>query len=107
MSLKERISELIIKRKKINPNDPAIKVIWSQLVCILKDDEEETISLLKASNKEELYWLSEIFEDLSFAFQSNKFIDCLLELQEKFPDIGVEEDIKYAIQSLKSNESNH
>lgn len=100
MSMNEEIRKLINKRKDSHPDDPAISEIWNEMVNILKDDEYKTISLLKNSEKQELYWLSEIFEELSFEFQSKKFIECLLELQEKYPDIEMEEDIKYAIQSL-------
>lgn len=104
MNINKQISKLINKRKDIHPDDPVINEIWKEIVNILKDDEEGTISFLKQSEKEELYWLSEIFEELSSELQSKKYIKCLLELQEKYPDIEMEEDIKYAIQSLDANE---
>ncbi|TCS93247.1 nucleoid-associated protein [Hazenella coriacea] len=104
MDSTEIISQLIQRRKDLHPDDPAIQEIWNEMVEVLKDNEEKTISLFNSSSKEELYWLSEIFEDLSFEFQSKKLIDCLLELQEKSPDIDMEDDILYAKESMNNDQ---
>ncbi|MGN7942055.1 hypothetical protein [Virgibacillus sp. 6R] len=105
MKINDELTTLINKRKNSHPDDPSISDIWNEMVNILKDNENETISLLNKCDKEELYWLSEIFEDLSYKFQSKRFIECLLELQEKYPDIELEEDIKFAVQSLDKKKS--
>jgi hypothetical protein len=95
------VNSLVQKRGSLHPDDPAIQFIWHDLVNLLKSNEESTIAFLEQSKEAELYWLCEIFEDLSAEFQSRAFIHCLLELQKKYPDLDMEQDIEYAIQSIE------
>lgn len=97
----EKVISLVKKRKYLHPDDPAIQTIWNEMVDILKENEQRAISFLNQSDEEELYWMSEIFEDLSSEFQNRAFIDCLLQLQKKYPDLDMEQDIEYAIQSIE------
>jgi hypothetical protein len=96
-----KVNSLVQKRVNLHPDDPAIQLIWHDLVNLLKSNEERTIAFLEQSKETELYWLCEIFEDLSAEFQSRVFIHCLLELQKKYPDLDMEQDIEYAIQSIE------
>lgn len=95
------VNSLLQKRGNLHPDDPAIQFIWHDLVNLLKSNEESAIAFLGQSKETELYWLCEIFEDLSAEFQSQAFIHCLLELQKKYPDLDMEQDIEYAIQSIE------
>ncbi|WP_342554416.1 hypothetical protein [Paenibacillus sp. FSL R7-0652] len=96
------VNSLVQKRENLHPDDPAIQLIWHDLVNLLKSNEESAIAFLEQRSKEtELYWLCEIFEDLSAEFQSRAFIHCLLELQKKYPDLDMKQDIEYAIQSIE------
>ncbi|WP_427181385.1 hypothetical protein [Paenibacillus sp. TC-CSREp1] len=97
----EEVISLVQKRENLHPDDPAIQLIWNELVNLLKQDEESTILFLEQCDKKYLYWISEIFEELSAEFQSRAFIDCLLQLQKKYPDLDMEQDIEYAIQSIE------
>ncbi|MBY0114742.1 hypothetical protein MHB43_05330 [Paenibacillus sp. FSL H8-0317] len=97
----EKVISLVKKRKDLHPDDPAIQTIWNEMVDILKENEQSAISFLNQCGEEDLYWLSEIYEDLSSEFQSRAFIDCLLQLQKKYPDLDMEQDIEYAIQSME------
>lgn len=96
-----KVNSLVQKRENLHPDDPAIQFIWHDLVNLLKSNEESAIALLEQSKETELYWLCEIFEDLSAEFQSRAFIHCLLELQKKYPDLDMKQDIEYAIQSIE------
>ncbi|MDM5279669.1 hypothetical protein QUF95_19900 [Paenibacillus silvae] len=97
----EEVISLVQKRENLHPDDPAIQLIWNELINLLKQDEESTILFLDQCDKKYLYWISEIFEELSAEFQSRAFIDCLLRLQKKYPDLDMEQDIEYAIQSIE------
>ncbi|MEO2205393.1 hypothetical protein ABGV42_16795 [Paenibacillus pabuli] len=97
----EKVISLVQKRKDLHPDDPAIQAIWNEMIEILKENEQSAISFLDQCDEKELYWLSEIFEDLSSEFQSRAFIDCLFQLQKKYPDLDMEQDIEYAIQSIE------
>ena len=52
---------------------------------MLSENEENTISYLENCNKADLYWVSEVFEDLAESLQSKELIDCLRKLDEKYP----------------------
>ncbi|MCT4543153.1 MAG: hypothetical protein N4A63_06400 [Vallitalea sp.] len=47
-------------------------------------DEEATKQFLENCSSDEVYWISEIFEDIAYKFQSRKFICFLKELQRKY-----------------------
>ncbi|WP_366290593.1 hypothetical protein [Paenibacillus sp. AN1007] len=96
-----KVNSLVQKRGNLHPDDPAIQLMWHDLVNLLKSNEESAIAFLEQSKETELYWLCEILEDLSAKFQSQAFIHCLLELQKKYPDLDMEQDIEYAIQSIE------
>ncbi len=40
-------------------------------------------------SKEDVYLISEVFEDVSEKLQSKRFIECLRKLDEKFPDLNL------------------
>ncbi len=44
----------------------------------------------------DLYWISEVFEDISANLKSQKFIDCLRKLDKKFPELEMAHDIDIA-----------
>ena len=97
----EQLILLVEKRTKLHLDDPGIQMIWHEMVDILKENEQRTIAFFNQCEEKDLYWLSEIFEDVSSELQSRAFIDCLLQLQEKYPNLDMEQDIEYAIQSIQ------
>ncbi|MFD6576869.1 hypothetical protein ACFWD0_11845, partial [Bacillus subtilis] len=44
----------------------------------------------------DLYWISEVFEDLAESLQSKELINCLRKLDEKYPDLEMTNDIDIA-----------
>ena len=60
-------------------------------------------SHLGGCSKENLYWISEIFEDISEYFNSDKFIDCIEKLAVKYPELDLEYDIKFAKEIRKKS----
>ncbi|WP_145410472.1 hypothetical protein [Paenibacillus xylanexedens] len=89
----EKLILLVEKRTKLHPDDPGIQMIWHEMVDILKEIEQRTLAFFNQCEEKDLNWLNEIFEDLSSELQSRAFIDCLLQLQEKYPNLDIEQNI--------------
>ncbi|SCJ86054.1 Uncharacterised protein [uncultured Eubacterium sp.] len=51
--------------------------------------------------KENIDWISEIFEDISEQVQISRFIECIEKLVVKYLDLKLEQDILYAKDALK------
>ena len=51
--------------------------------------------------EDEAYWISEVFDDISEKLQSWKFIECLENLQKKYPDIDMQIDIDYTKKAME------
>jgi len=95
--IKDEIEVVISERKKKHIEDDAgIQICWNKLVQILSEDEEKTVIYLQNCTSEDLYWISEVFEDISEELQSNKYIDCLRELDKKYPLLEMTTDIDLA-----------
>ncbi|MGX7150188.1 hypothetical protein [Enterococcus ureasiticus] len=89
--------EVLKKRKNLNINDDfRIEKCWNEMTELLSQNEGETIRYLVDSNKDDLYYISEIFEDISEKLQSEQFINCLRELDKKFPELDMSKDIDIA-----------
>lgn len=59
-------------------------------------DVQQTVVYLENCTQEELYYISETFEDISQRLQSQTFIECLRKLDEKFPSLEMTQDIDLA-----------
>ena len=57
-------------------------------------------SIFNSCCKENVDWISEIFEDISEQLQSSRFIECIEQLAIKYPDLNLEQDILYAKEVL-------
>ncbi|QSB09317.1 hypothetical protein [Lysinibacillus fusiformis] len=81
----QNISSIIEKMKKLHINDPAIYKYWDQLILEF-NDVNDTICFLDGCTEEEIGWLSSVFDDLAYKFQSKGYAECLKRLDEKYPD---------------------
>lgn len=90
--------EIILeKRKSLNINDDfGIEKSWNEMTELLSQNEMETINYLEESTEKDLYYISEIFEDVSERLQSEQFINCLRKLDKKFPELDMTQDIDIA-----------
>lgn len=64
-------------------------------------NEDNTIHYLENSCKDDIYWISEVFEDVSENLQSEFFIQCLRKLDNKFPELEMTSDIDIAKDYIK------
>ena len=84
----------------MHPDDPRVVKKWNELTQIFIQNQESTIAYLNSSCKENVDWISEIFEDISEQLQSSRFIECIEQLAIKYPDLNLEQDILYAKEVL-------
>ncbi|MBC2283528.1 hypothetical protein [Listeria booriae] len=97
MKLKKQMELILEKRKSLNINDDfGIEKSWNEMTELLSQNEMETINYLEESTEKDLYYISEIFEDVSEQFQSEQFINCLRKLDKKFPELDMTQDIDIA-----------
>ncbi|MGG3889965.1 hypothetical protein [Metabacillus fastidiosus] len=102
----ERISRLIKERSELELNDPVVSKYWDAMTECLSINELETINYLLTCTEEELYWLSEVFDDISYRLQSHKFIECIEILDKRYPNADLSVDVKSARELLNNNIDN-
>ncbi|MCP1226636.1 hypothetical protein [Sebaldella sp. S0638] len=98
---KVEIENLIKKRLELHQDDPRISLVWKELTKVLSVSEEDTIIYFKTCPPEQLYWISEVFEDVSENLKSTKFIKCIRKLGEQYKSLNLSLDIEYAEKSLE------
>ena len=59
----------------------------NQLICL--KDINETVAYLENCSEEDIYFISEVFEDVSEQLQSKEYIECLRKLDDKFPNLDM------------------
>lgn len=97
MKMEEKIKQIIEKRKNLHIEDDfGIQKCWEELTNVLSDNENKTISYLNCCEKEQIYWISEVFEDISENLKSTDFIECLRNLEKRFPELEMTKDIDLA-----------
>lgn len=97
MELRDEMDIILNKRKNLNINDDfGIAKCWNEMTELLSTNEIDTINYLNQCNEKDLYYISEIFEDISENLQSKKFISCLRSLDKKFPQLDMTKDINIA-----------
>lgn len=92
---KEKIVDILCERVLIHQEDPVLEDLWNELIEILSEDMYDTINFLNNCSKELLYYISEVFDDIYLKFDSKEFIDALYVLDEKFPELEIDKDIKF------------
>ncbi|PEP72048.1 hypothetical protein COM04_26810 [Bacillus wiedmannii] len=58
-------------------DDYGIQKSWNKIIEVLSENEENTIKYLERCSEEDLYWISEVFEDIAESIQSKELINCL------------------------------
>lgn len=95
--LNTKIDKIIKKRKKLHLEDDfGIQKCWDEIIHLLSNKELETIEFLESCSEEQLFWISEVFEDVAYELQSKEYIKCLRKLDKKYPKLKLKEDIDVA-----------
>lgn len=101
----KEILSTINKIETLHINDPHIYDYWEELTTLLTKDETATINYLNnCQNPDIIDHISAVFEDISIVFQSNRFIQCLESLPEKFPHLHLHAMILAAKNVFSSDE---
>ena len=98
------MKELIDVLKTIDMNDHiAVHNIWDKEIEVLTFSLEDTIAYLDTASEEEIYWCSEVWDDVQKHFKSANLISAMERCKDKYPNIAndLEVDIKYAIEAMK------
>ena len=91
---KDIMDNIISERKSKNiEDDYGIQNCWNKMIDILSKDINETVAYLENCSEKDIYFISEIFEDVSEMLQSKEYIECLRKLDDKFPDLHMTKDI--------------
>ena len=97
MGMHEQLVEICEKIYKLHPNDPIISQYWDQLTEILSRSEDETVAYFNdANDKKMIYTVCSVFADVAYELQSQRFIDCIEDVQKRNPDLNLERFIERA-----------
>ena len=103
MDIANKMGVILNERKKLNLNDDSgIQKSWNEIIELLSENEENTIRYLENCSKEDLYQISEVFEDVAEIIQSKELIKRLRELDRKFPELEMTKDIDIAESYMKN-----
>lgn len=104
MSISDEIQENLKKRRSINQDDDfGLERSWEELTNILSKNEDETIKYLMNCSKDDVLFISSVFDYVSENLQSKEFISCLRELDKKYPDLKLTSFIDDAKDYIKDN----
>ena len=97
MDIENKMNVILNKRKSLNLNDDyGIQKSWNQIIEVLVENERNTIKYLENCSKSDLYWISEVFEDIAEILQSNELIYCFRKLDKKYPELDMTNDTDIA-----------
>lgn len=95
--IKKIMNNIILERKQKNiEDDYGIESCWNKIIDILSKDVNKTILYLENCSEEDLYYISEVFEDIAIKLHSKAYIECLRKLDKKFPNLKITKDIDLA-----------
>lgn len=104
--INNQMKELIEKLKTLDMHDNiSIQKIWNKEIEVLSFSLDDTINYLSSASEEEIYWCSNVWDDISRIFKSEKLIETMKNCKEKYPNIAnsLEVDIKYAIEAMQND----
>lgn len=83
-----QMNELIKIRKTIDANDNiATQNIWDKEIEVMTFSIDATIKFLNTSDKDTLYWSSEVWEDISSILKSKELVEAMEKSALRFDDI--------------------
>ncbi len=102
----KEIKDILVERKRIFEEtqdnwDDGIQMCWDKLIAILTKDINEGICVLENEcGPEEIYWISETFEDIASKTQSKEFIAAIHRIYDKMPE-DIKKSMEIDIQSAE------
>lgn len=99
----KQMKELIEKRKLVEPQDgEGTDYYWKLELEVLEVSLETTIEYINTASEDEIYWCSEVWEDLSTFWKSKQLIEAMENCQKRYPNIAkkIQVDIDFAKKAL-------
>ena len=98
-SFRKEFEEILKERKNHHLNDNyRIEKSWLRMTTFLSKDINKTIEFLHTASEDEVLWVSEVFEDIAEIVKSKGYIECLENLDRKYPTAN----LSYSVQVAKS-----
>ena len=104
--LLNEVLAVVKQHKALHINDPGIYQCWSKYAELLSSDIENTKWVLLNVGCENLYRISEAFEDIAVKLKSRDFIEFLNDLNDKYPQAEMKADIEAAEQAIEPQKFN-
>lgn len=97
----KKIQEFLEERKKLDENwDDGIQMSWDKISDYIVSDINSSIQILENEcTPDDIYWISEVFDDVARKSQSKEFIAAIHRIHDKMPEDvqkNIEIDIEYA-----------
>jgi len=89
------------KLEESGGDHPNTAKIWAEITNLLAVSDSVAIALLERCSKNQIYLLSEVFDDISAVLRSRVFTNYLDTLQSKFSKLDLSVDIEFAKLSLE------
>ena len=100
------VLSLVEARSSLHIDDPAVNDYWNRLCALLSTNLEDTMYILDNAGEPNLFWLSEVFDDVAAKFQSEVFIRHLKNLEKTYPAAVSHGDILLAQEAMASTKPN-
>ncbi len=103
---KKEFDKILFERKRIADElhdnwDYGLEQYHEKILAIITGDLQEGISFLETeATADEIYWISEVFEDIAAKTHSQEFIAALHRIHDKMPE-EVKKSIEIDIESAE------
>lgn len=104
--INKQMKELVEQKKTIDPHyDDDVEKNWSKMIEAMTTNLEWTISYIDSASEEEIYFSSEVWDQISEYWRSPELIAAMKRAKERFPSIAseLEIDLSYARMAIKNN----
>lgn len=92
-----KVKLIISDRSKLHDEDDYnIGICRERLIEVLSKVDEDTILILNQLEEKEILLVSEVFEEVAYNLQSNRYIECLKSISQKYPNLNIEDSIEVA-----------
>lgn len=99
------LKELINRGYKLWENDPQNEIKWEETInkifLEMSKNLDKTIEFINTCSKEELFYISQVFEELSKYFKSQKLIQCVEQNLYRFNDLKLQSQIKMELEYMQ------
>ncbi|MGL4730337.1 MAG: hypothetical protein ACRCW0_01980 [Clostridium sp.] len=91
----------MIKAFTQNGASPNLDEYWNEIVDELSKNIDDTKEYISECSKDEIEFISGYFEDISYNLQSEEFIKFLENIQKKYSNIDIKQEIQWAIDAIE------